>query len=788
MRFARAQGLPLVLFCFLCLIVSVTAEYVLKTTSLNTCQENSGFSASLFDVVYTPDNNSASVDMTATSTVEGYVLFDISITAYGYQILRKTIDPCTAGDGFAGFCPMSPGNLNNPFNIPVDPSAKSHIPGIAYTFPDIDAKVKVFINKTDGSPVACVEASVSNGKTIDLVGVKWASAVVAGLALASSALMSGLGHQNAAAHVAANALSLCGYFQSQAVVGLVAIPLPPSVLAWTQDFQWSLGIIKVKFMQTIFTWYQRSTGGTASTLFDSLKTYSVQVQKRSMELEEVPSMNGLYRRAVAMMPRKSMTAGAAGQRLSNIAKRSGNYKSSSGDFIVSGIQRYSYLAGIETTNFFLTGLVWFCIFLVLSALAVVSFKLILEGCAKVGWMKHESFTDFRRGWRTHLKGILFRITLVGFLPMSILCLWELTQGDSPAEMVLACFFFLGLASCLSWAAFNVIRMARRSISLHRNPAYALYSDAHALNKWGFLYIQYRASAYYFVVPVLLYNFVKAMFVAFSQGSGVTQAIALIIIEVAALIASTVLRPYMDKATNAFNVTINVVNFLNAIFLLIFTDIFDQPALMTGIVGILLWILNAAVTLILLLILIITTVIIFFKTNPDGRYHMADDRTSFMKSQSGLKTTMQLDALAATARGDDEGGYAKARLDMDEEDEDSIPGSSQMDSYSDLPQSHGLHGPRGPGGDRRSKASVAAATEELNEKSAMLGDRPNSVPSTVDSASLRDPSRAALPSSPLASNMSGEASSSRSQLSHGAVAVPRAANDASPWQRGAGYED
>lgn len=63
-----------------------------------------------------------------------------------------------------------------------------------------------------------------------------------------------------------------------------------------------------------------------------------------------------------------------------------------------------------------------------------------------------------------MKGILFRISLVGFLPLSILCLWELTQGDSPAEMVLAVGFLLGMIVSLSWASWNVIRMARRSVS------------------------------------------------------------------------------------------------------------------------------------------------------------------------------------------------------------------------------------------------------------------------------------------------------------------------------------
>lgn len=408
----RAFAAPL---AFLCFVASVTAEYALYTTSLSTCVANSGFSASLFDVVYTPNNNSLAVDMTASSTVQGYVLFDFSITAYGYEIMRKTIDPCTAGDGFKGFCPMSPGNLNNPFNVVVDPDAKSAIPSIAYTFPDIDAKVKVFINYTNGEPVACVSAAVSNGKTVDLVAIKWATAIVAGLALASSAVMSGLGHQNAAAHVAANALALCGYFQSQAVVGLVATPLPPSVQAWTQDMQWSLGIIKVKFMQDIFTWYQRATGGVAANIFDSLSSTSVSVQKRTIPSMEGPVQNGLYRRAVAMSPRvdkqllrkglyrralammpstEALTAHAA-----KILKRSGNVKSSSGDYVVTGVQRYAYQAGIETTNFFMTGLIWYCIFLVLSALAVVAFKYICEGGVRAGWMDKETFSEFRRDWR-----------------------------------------------------------------------------------------------------------------------------------------------------------------------------------------------------------------------------------------------------------------------------------------------------------------------------------------------------------------------------------------------------
>ena len=67
-----------------------------------------------------------------------------------------------------------------------------------------------------------------------------------------------------------------------------------------------------------------------------------------------------------------------------------------------------------------------------------------------------------------------------------------------------------------------------------------------------------------------------MFVGLGQEAGVVQAIGLLIIEALFLIGVCVMRPYMDKKMNAFNISIAVINFLNTIFLLIFTEVFNQP--------------------------------------------------------------------------------------------------------------------------------------------------------------------------------------------------------------------
>ncbi|PVH89285.1 TRP-domain-containing protein [Cadophora sp. DSE1049] len=773
MRFSILLSPFISILSLLSLFSGASAVKLIESKSLNTCQDNSSFTASLFNVVFTPNNRTLTFDVVGVSSIQGNVSFGIEVFAYGYRFIKQTLDPCNMD--LAGMCPMSTGQIDIQSNLVLDADTVNQIPGIAFGVPDLDANVKIHINATANPDVslACVEANLSNGQSVDQKGVSWTTAVIAGMALVASAVTSGLGHSNTAAHVASNALSLFGYFQAQAIVGLTAVPLPPIVQSWTQNFQWTMGIIRVGFMQTIATWYQKSTGGTPGTLLNSLTTTSVQVlKKRSTSTE-------LNKRSVDETIKLLTHA-------HNLSKRA--TETASGTYVVKGIKRVAFRAGIEATNLFLTGLAFFCIFIVFTIIFVSLFKGFCELAIRSKWMKSNKFEDFRNGWFTVLKGIMFRMVLIGYPQMTILCLWEFTQVDSPAEVVLAIFFFFGMTGTLAWAALKVVRIAKRSEEMHKNPAYILYSDPASLNKWGFLYVQFRATAYYFILPTLAYIVVKGMFIAFGQNSGTVQAIALLLIEAIILIGASVIRPWMDKSTNSFNIAICAVNFVNAIFLLIFTDVFNQPGIVTGVVGVVFFILNAAFSLVLLILVLIATVYAFIRKNPDSRYQpMSDDRASFIKSQTQLTT--ELDALGATARGDMKGGY-KHNLDLDDDNDSWSSDSMRNPANQALPPSTANSGaayrepphspvdpsvplfPAGRGPPPNYQDNNRGMYENDNRNLSdvpLMGGRPGPSPSQY-----RDSSN---------SNLSA---AYRSQHTPSPAGY-RNNNNASPWQRGAGYE-
>lgn len=161
-------------------------------------------------------------------------------------------------------------------------------------------------------------------------------------------------------------------------------------------------------------------------------------------------------------------------------------------------------------------------------------------------------------------------------------------------------------------------------------------------------------------------------------------------------------------------------------------------------GIIFFVLNAVFATVLLILILIAITYAIFSKDPDVRYQpMRDDRGSFIKSQSQLTT--ELDALGATARGEN-----KVPFKPREVDEDSYSGSSWDDRQANENGSGGL-------------GNYTQIAEPYNKE--LAGPRRGNT---------------AYDGSPFARE-----DSVRSQLS--VNQIPSRSQTTSPWQRGAGYD-
>lgn len=89
----------------------------------------SGFSATLFNITFTPDDGLLRIKVNGVSSLSGNVTAKLSIIAYGYNVLSKDLNPCST-PGLEGMCPMSTGQIVLNSNVVVGADVAKAIPGM----------------------------------------------------------------------------------------------------------------------------------------------------------------------------------------------------------------------------------------------------------------------------------------------------------------------------------------------------------------------------------------------------------------------------------------------------------------------------------------------------------------------------------------------------------------------------------------------------------------------------------------------------------------------------------
>lgn len=97
--------------------------------------EDSKFTASLFNVSFTPDTNTLHISINGVSSIDGNVTATLVVIAYGYNALTRDLNPCDMGEGFQGMCPMQQGLIQLESHTPIEAQVASQIPRMSFYDP-----------------------------------------------------------------------------------------------------------------------------------------------------------------------------------------------------------------------------------------------------------------------------------------------------------------------------------------------------------------------------------------------------------------------------------------------------------------------------------------------------------------------------------------------------------------------------------------------------------------------------------------------------------------------------
>ncbi|VEU21902.1 DEKNAAC102832 [Brettanomyces naardenensis] len=625
-----------------------------------------------FNVVFDPDKKSITYDISITTEVSGYVYARVNVYAFGFSIITENIDFCSIG--WKQFCPIYPGSMEIESIQYIDKKYVDMLPGVAFTFPDLDATVRLLLMNENNTAVGCLECSFSNGKTVSHVGAKWATAVVAGIGLLISSVLSLFGNSSSASRMSAMSLAMFTYFQSVIIISMLHVQeVPPIAGAWSENLAWSMGLIRTTFMQEIFRWYVQATGGTPSQYLTSSSIpvlaqrsieYGVHAARTgilgflfpylfgSSSSPSITDPYGDYDETIDLLPRATMEPSSkqiSGSFFDMDNVHGGGYLE-----VLRGIDRVGYKANIEPTAIVCTGFTFFVLCMYFLICAFLLFRLItIKGKKK--WFNRTLDSDY--SWSATLKGTLMRYIYIGFPQLVILSLWEFTHIDSPAVAVLAVLLLVLALASMGWSCYKVLKFGRQSVEEHNNAAAILYGESNVLRRYGFLYTMLDASKYWFCAVILGYILVKSIFVALAQDSGKTQAMACFLIDLGYTIYMGRMTPYLDKPTNIMSLVINIVVTLNSFFFTFFSGIYGSPPAVASVLGLVFFIMNAAFSLLLLIYILFFACVVIFSKNPDARFSPAkDDRASFRKKHQSLYSApdgaQELLDLGQVARGHD----------------------------------------------------------------------------------------------------------------------------------------
>lgn len=533
---------------------------------------------------------------------------NLFVNVYGMRPFNLTIDLCTLLDG--ALCPLPTYNFTgeDSITLPASLGISSLLPAIAYKIPDLEAFAQLTLTEASTGKVrACIQSTVSNGWSTHQKSVEWATGAIALLALASAAWLS---YSHPESLAPARLLDVMFLFQTVAASALLGLNYPSVYRSYALNFAWALGLFSQSpsfSIQDSINSMRRRTGGTVessqaggsaiSLVNRKLSPYNNYVIPESLmaRFRALPSINLSSHGSRNLTASTLLTSEAFQTPNVLVGGDVATVTTQSSNVLEAGIPIYANLTGIVTENAFMT---IFLIALILAGitLAVLGLGylfLFIIGRTSWGQRRQVIIEKERAGYPAFARAWAFRVALVCAFPVFIFAFYQWTLKDSWAAILLAVLFLLVVLAYVVTPILAILRprvFSRFTGDIDPARTHTLLPFTASL----------RQERLYYCVPLFLAVLAKSLVIAFGQGSGMVQAIIILVIEFLLFGVICILKPHRTRGADVLAGYLSIVRIVCTGLLIAFAESLDLDAIPRVVIGI-----------IMAVIFSVTVIVMFF---------------------------------------------------------------------------------------------------------------------------------------------------------------------------------
>ncbi|KAK3298214.1 uncharacterized protein B0H64DRAFT_353677 [Chaetomium fimeti] len=390
-----------------------------------------------FDVAYDAGNKTLAFHLDGTSNVQNeFVMLHLSIDGckaeLHYHPIPSRLQNGEVDANMPSLCPLSSAPITASTVLPMAAQSIGDLSQFPFNLPDYEgsAKLQIYTNPPNKNEIGCVQAALTNGRTLShpdvIAPVLGALTLVAMLASFLTAAY-GISVPHMRMHHA-HSLSVLVVFETLQTVffsGALAVDWPPVLVAWWSNFAWSAGLIYAPAMVRCINAFTGVAGGAA----------------------EVGS--GLPSRTYARALAEEISDGA-GQGTAFNSSFFSDY-TWSGSPVAPGLPLPGTWTGfpailsainLPTADLFMVGLIWFLIAIGLVVLAITGFKGLLEALVSAKRIEEDRLAYFRGHWTGYLGHALQRTLIIAFFVIMTLSMLQFTMRQAIGPVAIAAVAFV----------------------------------------------------------------------------------------------------------------------------------------------------------------------------------------------------------------------------------------------------------------------------------------------------------------------------------------------------------